>query len=125
MQEAKEHASEDAARKELIDARNAGDQLAYQAEKTLGELGDKVPDSDRDNIQAKVKELREVLEGDDIDQIKKLSEEVQQASYALSQQLYAQQSEEGQAEGATEGQPDGSEDGEEEGDVVEGEFREA
>ncbi len=125
VQEAKEHASEDAARKELVDARNAGDQLAYQAEKTLSELGDKVPDSDRENIQGKVKELREALEGDDLAQIKKLSEEVQQASYALSQQLYAQQSEAEQPEGAAEGQGDGKEDGEQEDDVVEGEFREA
>jgi len=125
VQEAKSHASEDAAHKELIDARNAGDQLAYQAEKTLNELGDKVPQADRERIEGKVKDLREALEGEDLSRIKQLSEEVQQASYALSQQLNAQQGEPATpAEGTTE--PDGaSGEGEQEGDVVEGEFREA
>ena len=77
-------------------------------------------------MQGKIRELREALEGDDLDRIKQLTEEVQQASYALSQQLYAQQGDgapESAAEGpAPEGEAPG---GEEEGDVVEGEFREA
>jgi hypothetical protein len=72
-----------------------------------------------------VKDLREALEGEDLSRIKQLSEEVQQASYALSQQLNAQQGEPATpAEGTTE--PDGaSGEGEQEGDGVEGEFREA
>ncbi|MFQ5942535.1 MAG: molecular chaperone DnaK [Anaerolineales bacterium] len=129
VQESKSHEAEDQKRKEFADARNAGDSLAYQAEKTLNELGDKVPDNDRESIEAKVKELREALEGDDLERIKQLTEEVQQASYALSQQLYAQ---EGEGEGAqpqpeaeAEGEGGTPPSGEEEGDVVEGEFREA
>jgi molecular chaperone DnaK len=125
VQEAKKHESEDEARKDLVDARNTGDGLAYQAEKTLTELGDKVPESDRENIEAKISSLREAIEGDDLELIKRLTEEVQQASYALSQQLYAQ---EGEAEGPVpegEAESGGPSDGEEEGDVVEGEFREA
>ncbi len=116
VQEAKKHESEDRRRRELAEARNTADSLAYQAEKTLRELGDKVPAADRERIEGKIAELREAMKGDDINQIKRLTEEVQQASYALSQQLYAQQ-------GA---QPEGeSKSGEEEGEVVEGEFREA
>ena len=118
VKEAKQHEAEDRKRKDLVDARNTGDSLAYQAEKTLKELGDKVPDSDREQIEGSVMKLREALETDNIDEIKRLTEEVQQASYALSQQLYAQET-------PSEGAPESGGGGEEEGDVVEGEFREA
>jgi molecular chaperone DnaK len=120
VQEAKKHEGEDRRRRELAEARNQGDSLAYQAEKALNELGDKVPASDRQSIEKKVADLREAIKGDDIQRIKQLTEEVQQASYALSQQMYAQQ-----AEPSGEGAPGGGAPGSEEGDVVEGEFREA
>jgi molecular chaperone DnaK len=120
VDEAKQHEAEDRKRRELADARNAADAIAYQAEKALGELGDKVPANDRDRIEKGIADLREAIEGDDIDKIKRLTEEVQQASYALGQQMYAQQ------EGPQAGGEPGDEGGpEEEGDVVEGEFREA
>ncbi|MFV1857732.1 MAG: molecular chaperone DnaK [Anaerolineales bacterium] len=125
VEEAKSHEAEDRKRKEFADARNSGDSLAYQAEKTLNELGDKVPEDDRERIEGKVKELREALEGDDLERIKQLTEEVQQASYALSQQLYAQEGEASQPQPETETEGGGAKEGEEEGDVVEGEFREA
>jgi molecular chaperone DnaK len=120
VHEAKQHESDDRKRRELAEARNQGDSLAYQAEKALKELGDKVPANDRQSIETKIAELRETIKGDDIQRIKQLTEEVQQASYALSQQMYAQQ---GQPAG--EATPGGSAPGSEEGDVVEGEFREA
>jgi molecular chaperone DnaK len=120
VDEAKKHTAEDEKRREMAEARNAGDTMAYQAEKALKELGDKVPAGDRESIEAKIKELHDALQGDDMDKVKKLTEEVQQASYALSQQLYAQQ--EGPSTGGA--APDGG-GPEEEGDVVEGEFREA
>ena len=131
VDEAKSNEAEDQKRKEIADVRNTADSLAYQTEKTLNELGDKVPEDDRESIDGKVKELREALEGDDLDRIKQLTEEVQQASYALSQQLYAQEAEgdesepqpEAQADADGEGAPPPS--GDEKGDVVEGEFREA
>jgi molecular chaperone DnaK len=131
VEESKSHEAEDQKRKEFADARNAGDSLAYQAEKTLNELGDKVPSDDRERIEEKVKDLREALEGDDLERIKQLTEEVQQASYALSQQLYAQEGEatepQPEAEAGDGGPAEGGTppSGEEEGDVVEGEFREA
>jgi molecular chaperone DnaK len=129
VEEAKSNEAEDQKRKEIADVRNTADSLAYQTEKTLNELGDKVPESDRESIDGKVKELREALEGDDLDRIKQLTEEVQQASYALSQQLYAQEAEGDESQPQPEAQADGEgtppPSGEEEGDVVEGEFREA
>jgi molecular chaperone DnaK len=123
VQEAKQHESEDRSRRELAEARNQGDSLAYQAEKALKELGDKVPGNDRQSIEQKIADLREAIKGDDIQRIKQLTEEVQQASYALSQQMYAQQ---GQPAGeGTPGGSGGSAPPSDEGDVVEGEFREA
>jgi molecular chaperone DnaK len=120
VEEAKKHTAEDAKRREMAEARNMGDTMAYQAEKALKELGDKVPAGDREKIEGKIKELQDALQGEDIDEIKKLTEEVQQASYALSQQLYAQEGGPSMGgETSTDGGP------EEEGDVVEGEFREA
>jgi molecular chaperone DnaK len=121
VKEGKAHESEDRKRRELAEARNNGDSLAYQAEKTLTELGDKVPSADRERIEGSVKKLREAVQTDDLEKIRKLTEEVQQASYALSQQLYAQQAP--AAEGSAPGEQPPR--GEEEGDVVEGEFREA
>jgi molecular chaperone DnaK len=120
VEESKSHAAEDRKRREVAEARNMGDTMAYQAEKALRELGDKVPAGDRQKIESKVDELKKAIEGDDIEKIKRLTEEVQQASYALSQQLYAQEPTPGTEEGPSPGNG-----GAEEGDVVEGEFREA
>jgi molecular chaperone DnaK len=122
VDEAKKHESEDRKKRELAEAKNEADSLAYQAEKALNELGEKVPENDRQSIEKKIEELRTAVQANDINRIKQLKEEVQQASYALSQQLYAQQTPEGEP-GAT--QQPGPASGEEEGDVVEGEFREA
>ncbi|MGA9192593.1 MAG: molecular chaperone DnaK [Anaerolineales bacterium] len=120
VQEAKKHQAEDEKRRELIDARNAADTIAYQAEKTLNELGDKVPADDRQKIESQIAELREAIKGEDLSQIKSLTEQVQQASYALGQQMQAEQ-----AGGAGPSNGGASGPGEAEGDVVEGEFREA
>ncbi len=118
VKEAKKHEAEDRRRRELADARNTADTLAYQAEKSLRELGDKVPAQDREQIQNKIDALKKAMEGEDIQEIKRLTEEVQQASYALSQQLYAQSA-------TPEKEAEGERPGGDEGDVVEGEFREA
>jgi molecular chaperone DnaK len=126
VQEARQHENEDKKHRELIDARNTADQLAYQTEKTLNELGDKVPADERQKIQEKVSELKQAAQGEDIARIKQTSEEVQNAFHAISQQLYQQQAEtpppsngSGDSGGAGEGGGEG------EGDVIEGEVREA
>ena len=126
VQEAREHEGEDKAHRELVELRNQADGLAYQTEKTLSELGDKVPDAEKEQIAAKAAELRQAAEGDDLNRIKSLSSELQNASHALSQQLYAQ--EQAQPNGAgpsSNGQAHSSGAGEEEGEVLEGEFSEA
>ncbi|MEE8122307.1 MAG: Hsp70 family protein, partial [Anaerolineales bacterium] len=87
-------------------------------EKALRDLGDKVPEKDREQIEEKVAALREVIQGEDLSEIKRLTEEVNQASHALSQQMYAQEAE-------TQAEENDSEGGVDEGEVVEGEFREA
>jgi molecular chaperone DnaK len=126
VREAKQHEAEDRQHRELIEARNTADQLIYQMEKMLRDLGDKVSASDRERIESIVGDLKQVKDGDDAARIKQLIEQLQQASYAIGQQMYAQQ------QGATGGpQPggytagpggDGSGQGDEE--VVEGEFQE-
>ena len=125
VEEARRNEAEDRGRRELAEARNAGDSLAYQAEKSLGELGDKVAAGDREKIENSIKLLREALQTDDLNRIRRLTEEVQQASHALGQQLYAQQGEAAAGDGGAPGGqapqgPPGAQ-----GDVVEGEFREA
>jgi molecular chaperone DnaK len=91
VREAKRHESDDQRRRDLIQARNTADQLIYQTEKTLKELGDQVPADDRATIERTVEELGQAKDGDDIARIKQLIEQLQQASYAIGQQMYAQQ----------------------------------
>jgi molecular chaperone DnaK len=120
VQEARQNEAADKQRRELIEVKNNADNMAYQTEKTLRELGDKVPANERSNIESKVSELKQAAQTDDLARIKKATEEVQQAFYALSQQLYAQGQPQGQAEG---GGPSGQRPGNE-GDVIEGEVKE-
>lgn len=118
---AREHEADDKRLRELVEVRNQADQLIYTVEKSMKELGDKVPASDKTQIESVVEQLRSAKDGDDINQIKSLTEQLQQASYALSQQMYQQQAPQGGAEGFTNGQTGGAESDE---DVVEGEFQE-
>jgi molecular chaperone DnaK len=120
IREAREHEAEDRRRRELVEARNTADQLAYQTEKTLRELGDKVPAGERDSIQRKINDLRQAVQGDDMEKIRRLTEELQNAFHAISQQLYAQQ-----AQSTTSSGGNGRSSSSGEGEVVEGEFREA
>ena len=129
VREAREHEAEDKRQRELIEARNTADSLIYQTEKTLRELQEKVPSNDRQNIEAKLSQLREATKGNDTSRIKNLINEVQNAFYALSQQLYAT-GQPGQTgtypgSGATQG-GNGHKPGnpDNEGEVLEGEFRE-
>ncbi|NLE76859.1 MAG: molecular chaperone DnaK, partial [Chloroflexi bacterium] len=90
-------------------------------EKLLKELGDKVPPTDRGTIEQSVQELKRAKDGNDTAKIRELIEQLKQASYALGQQVYAQQQTAG---GAGSPQPDRPASGGDD-DVVEGEFREA
>lgn len=91
VKEAEQYAAEDAKIKEKVEVRNQADQMVYQAEKTLSEVGDKVPESEKAPIQAGIEKLKETLKGEDTDAIKAATEELTQAFYKMSEKLYQQQ----------------------------------
>ncbi len=122
--EAEKHAEEDRKRKEKIEARNNADNLAYTAEKTLSDLGDKVPAEVRSEVEGKIADIRSELEKEDVDisRLKNLSDSLSQSLQQVGEAAYQA------AGGAAQGGMPGAESGEqteqpdEEGDVVEGEF---
>jgi len=116
VQEARQNESADKKRREVIEVKNNADNLGYQIEKSLRELGDKVPAAERTSIEAKVSELKQTALGDDVDKIKKLTEELQNTFHALSQQMYAQ--------GQPQPQPEGGPSAPQDGDVIDGEVKE-
>ena len=90
VKEAEQYAAEDAKIKEKVEVRNQADQMVYQAEKTLNEVGDKVPESEKEPIKAGVEKLKETLKGEDTDAIKAATEELTQLFYKMSEKLYQQ-----------------------------------
>lgn len=88
IEEAEKHAEEDRRKRELAEARNQADSLIYSVEKTLRELGDKAPADLRKEVEEKIAKLREKMEGDDIEAIRRASDELTQASYRLAEILY-------------------------------------
>jgi molecular chaperone DnaK len=88
VKEAQSHASEDQARRDLIDARNQADSLAYQVEKTVNENREKVAVGDLSKVEAAIADVRRVTQADDLAAIKKATEELQRASHAMAEQLY-------------------------------------
>ncbi len=91
VKEAEKFSAEDEQRKEAVDAKNNADSVAYQTEKTLKDLGDKVSAEDKKAIEDKLEELKKVKDGEDIEAIKKATEELTQAFYAVSSKLYQQE----------------------------------
>jgi len=88
VKDAQAHESEDKARRDVIDARNQADALAYQVEKTIAENRDKLPFGELSKIEAAIAEVRRAVQGDDLAAITRASEELQRASHAMAQQLY-------------------------------------
>ena len=115
VKEAQQNEAGDRQQKELAEARNTADQLIYAVEKSLKELGDKVPAAERGSISQTITELKAAKESSNTAEIKRLTEQLEQVSHALSQQMYQQQ----QAADGT--PPKGT--GQEEG-VIDGEFQE-
>ena len=95
VKEAEQYAAEDAKIKEKVEVRNQADQMVYQAEKTLNEVGDKVPESEKAPIKAGVEKLKETLKGEDTDAIKAATEDLTQLFYKMSEKLYQQQAPQG------------------------------
>ena len=90
VREAEQYAAEDAKRKEEVDVRNQGDQMAYQTEKTLSEMGDKLDPADKSEVEGKLAALKTALQGTDTQAIKSATEELTQAFYKVSEKLYQQ-----------------------------------
>ena len=134
VRDAASHADEDRRQREAIEIRNRADSLVYQSEKTLKEVGDKVPASDKADVEKALDNLRSLLKTGSPEEIQKAAEILQEASYKLAQSVYQQT-------GATPGGPDGSASGNgaaageaagasgqapsgPEGDVIDAEFKE-
>jgi molecular chaperone DnaK len=103
IKDAEAHAGEDRAQRELAEARNIAENAAYQGEKQLEELGDKVPEDARAEIEAAIKDVRESLEAEDAEAIKAKTDALQQAFHKISDQIYeaAQQATSAQADGTS------------------------
>ena len=95
VNEAEQYANEDKKRKEEVDARNHADQLVYTTEKTLKELGDKIPASDKSMLEGMVADLRKALEGTDTEAIKRATELLTEKSYEVFGKIYQQQQQQG------------------------------
>ncbi|MNW29482.1 Chaperone protein DnaK [compost metagenome] len=104
MKDAELHAEEDKKRKELVEAKNNGDQLIYSVDKTIKELGDKVDASETEKANAAKEELKKALEGENLEEINAASEKLTEIVQQLSVKLYEQAAQAQQAaEGATDG----------------------
>ena len=121
VKEAEQYAAEDKAKKDEVDTHNAAEQVIYQTEKTLTELGDKIPDTDKAPIQAAVEKLKELNKGTDIAAIKEATDEVQKAFYAVSEKLYQNAAPQGDPNAAGAGFNGASNGGD---DVVDADFEE-
>jgi molecular chaperone DnaK len=119
VREAQAHQAEDQRQRERIEARNAADSLIYAAEKSLRDLGDKVPSDIRQDVESKIQTLRSTMEGDDIQAIRDRTNDLSQAMQRIGAAIYEQQPQ-GEQPGADGGQATGPEE-----DVIEGDFTEA
>ena len=109
VKEAEQYAAQDKKLKEEVETRNQADQMVYQCEKTLADMGDKIPADDKGKVQGALDKLKETLKGQDTAAIKADTEALQQAFYAVSEKLYQQANPQGaqpggDAGGAQEGQ---------------------
>jgi len=122
VKDAEMHADDDRKKRALADARNTADTLIYTTEKSIRDLGDKIDDETKSSIEAAVAGLKEVMDGDDAEEIKKRSEALTQASHKLAETMYQQAAREGAAPGQeAPGQEQAADDGE---DVVDADFEE-
>ncbi|HBI14698.1 MAG TPA: molecular chaperone DnaK, partial [Desulfobulbaceae bacterium] len=127
------HAEEDHKRKELVEAKNNGDSMIHMAEKSLKELGDKVDADTKGNVEKEIANLKKVMEGDDLDAVKKATEALTQASHKLAELMYAQASKGHQGGGTDSGAGGaggtgtaggGKKSGKDDDDVVDADFEE-
>ena len=105
VKEAEMYAQEDAKKKDLIEAKNNADSIIYQSENTLKDVEGKISDADKTKIEDAIKGLKDVKDGEDLEAIKSKTEELTQAFYAISEEIYKQQGAQGGA-GATDAKQD-------------------
>jgi molecular chaperone DnaK len=122
VSDAEAHAEEDKKFRELVETRNKADGMVHSVEQTLKDLGEKVATEERVKVENALNDLKAVLKDDDKDKIEKKLEALMQASSAIAQQAYAQQSGEGGEAAAAAGGAEGS--GKDRGDVLDAEFEE-
>src|SRR5687767_6507041 len=115
VKDAEAHAAEDKTRRDVIDARNQADTLAYSVEKTITENRDRLPATDVARVESAIAAVRDAAKGDDVEAIRRATDELQKASHAIAEQLYTQQRGQGAGAGA---QGAGREDDVKEGEVV-------
>jgi molecular chaperone DnaK len=102
VKEAEANAEADKKERERVEARNEADSMVYTTEKTLKDMGDKVGDADKQQIEAAVAALKQALEGDDVEAIKAKTEELKQASYKIAEEMYKTQQAAGGADAGAE-----------------------
>jgi len=118
VRDAEANAEEDRKFEELVQARNQGDAMVHAVRKTLTEAGDKVSDSEKESIEAAIKDLEEALEGSDKEAIETKTQKLTEVSSELAQKMYADQADQQQAGGQEEGQAKSAD------DAVDAEFEE-
>ena len=91
VKEAEKFAEEDKKQQEAVEAKNQAENLIYQSEKTLADLGDKVTDEEKAQVNSAIAKLRETVKGENTEAIKADTEELQKAFYSISEKLYQQQ----------------------------------
>ncbi len=102
VKDAERFAEEDKKRREEIDIKNGADQLVFQTEKTLGDLGDKVTAEEKASVEGKINELKEAIKNNNIDEIKAKQDELQKAFYPIAEKMYKDSA---AAQGAAQGEP--------------------
>ena len=106
VKEAEKYAEEDKKAKEAVEAKNNAENMIYQTEKTMGELGEKITDADKAPVNEAIEKLKKTIEGGDTDAIKADTEALQKAFYPIAEKMYAEAQAEGQANGGA--QADGT-----------------
>ena len=95
VRDAEKFAAEDKKQKEAVDIKNRADSMIFQSEKTLGEIGDKLPESDLADVKSALEKLKETVKGNDTEAIKQDTEALEKAFYAVSEKLYKQSAAQG------------------------------
>lgn len=108
VKEAEKYSSADKERREKIDRKNQADSLLYQAEKQIKELGDKIPDADKNKAEGLIKDLKDAVAKEDDESIKTLMPELQQTLYSIGSSVYQQTGDAQTAPGGSEDSADGT-----------------